>query len=59
MYTNIRTTTVYAPHISILNKNFVPKDKCAPAIQAMGMSACQARCLRCNKCSDNHCGNRC
>lgn len=47
------------PSITILNKNCIPKEKAVHAIQAMGMSACQARCLRCNKCSDNHCGNRC
>lgn len=45
--------------MSILNHNVIPKGKLKKVIvQAMGMAACQCKCLRCSHCSDNHCGNR-
>lgn len=45
--------------MSVLNHNVIPKGKLKKAIiQAMGMAACQCKCLRCTHCSDNHCGNR-
>lgn len=45
--------------MSILNHNVIPKGKIKKTIiQAMGMAACQCKCLRCTHCSDNHCGNR-
>lgn len=45
--------------LSILNHNIIPKGKLRKTIvQAMGMAACQCKCLRCTHCSDNHCGNR-
>lgn len=35
----------------ILNINRISEDLKKAAIKAMGMSACQARCLNCNKCA--------
>ncbi len=35
----------------ILNINRISEDLKKAAIKAMGMSACQARCLHCNKCA--------
>ena len=35
----------------ILNSNRITDEKKREAIKAMGMSACQARCLSCNCCS--------
>lgn len=39
----------------ILNSNRITDEKKREAIQAMGMSACQARCLSCGHCA-HHCG---
>lgn len=58
MYAQVRPAVQYIPVMPILNRNIVPKGKTKPAIQAMGMAACQCKCLRCTHCSDNHCGNR-
>lgn len=35
----------------ILNSNRITDEKKREAIKAMGMSACQARCLSCNCCA--------
>lgn len=40
---------------SILNANRIVSEKIKEAIKAMGLSACQARCLSCNKCA-HHAG---
>lgn len=37
--------------VSMLNANIVREEHTKEAIQAMGMSACQARCLSCRCCS--------
>ena len=34
------------------------EDKKKAEIKAMGMAACQTKCLRCGHCSANKCGNR-
>lgn len=39
----------------ILNSNRITENSQKEAIKAMGMSACQARCLSCSCCS-HHCG---
>ena len=39
----------------VLNKNRITDVNRREAIKAMGMSACQARCLSCSHCS-HHCG---
>lgn len=36
---------------AILNVNRISDEQKKAAIKAMGMSACQARCLNCNKCA--------
>lgn len=35
----------------ILNNNRITDEKSREAIKAMGMSACQAKCMTCNCCS--------
>ena len=55
----LQTNPIQSSVMSILNHNVIPKNKIKKAIiQAMGMAACQCKCLRCTHCSDNHCGNR-
>ena len=44
--------------ITILNFNKIAKDLQREAVKAMGMAACQARCLSCGHCSAQRCGNR-
>lgn len=41
--------------IPILNSNRITEDKRKEAILAMGLAACQARCLNCGHCA-HHCG---
>ena len=41
--------------IPILNSNRITEDKRKEAILAMGLAACQARCLNCGYCA-HHCG---
>lgn len=55
----IQANPIQLSVLSILNHNVIPKGKLKkPIVQAMGMAACQCKCLRCTHCSDNHCGNR-
>ena len=55
----LQTNPIQSSVMSTLNHNVIPKGKLKKAIiQAMGMAACQCKCLRCTHCSDNHCGNR-
>lgn len=42
----------------ILNLNKIANDLKKEAVKAMGMAACQARCLSCGHCSAQRCGNR-
>lgn len=56
--TSTTSTRTYSNYMPILNRNWVQEDKKKPAIQAMGLAACQAKCIRCTHCSNNHCGNR-
>lgn len=44
--------------LAILNFNKVANDLKKEAVKAMGMAACQARCLSCGHCSAQRCGNR-
>lgn len=47
-----------AVSLSILNQNKLDPEKIFEYIvQGMGMSACQARCLRCQGCSNAHAGS--
>lgn len=39
----------------LLNSNRITEDKRQEAIRAMGLAACQARCLSCGHCA-HHCG---
>ena len=41
-----------------LNFNKIANDLKREAVKAMGMAACQARCLSCGHCSAQRCGNR-
>ena len=54
MYTQVNNGGI----LPILNNNVIKEDKKKAAIQAMGMAACQAKCLRCGHCSANKCGRR-
>lgn len=58
MYTQVNNQVNHGTILSILNNNVIKEDKKKAAIQAMGMAACQVRCLRCGHCSANKCGNR-
>ena len=51
MDTMVNNAVVKNPLIPALNGNVITEDKVKEAIQAMGMSACQARCLSCSCCS--------
>lgn len=44
--------------LAILNFNKIANDLKKEAVKTMGMAACQARCLRCEHCSNMRCGNR-
>lgn len=44
--------------LAILNFNKIANALKREAIKAMGMAACQARCLSCGHCSAQRCGNR-
>ena len=44
--------------LAILNFNKIANDLKREAVKAMGMAACQARCLSCGHCSAQRCGNR-
>ena len=44
--------------LTILNFNTIANDLKREAVKAMGMAACQARCLSCGHCSAQRCGNR-
>lgn len=62
MYTqvnnSINCSIGYSRILPILNRNIIKEEKKKEAIQAMGLAACQAKCLRCSHCSANRCGNR-
>ena len=58
MYTHVKEQASYGNVLSILNNNVIKDGNKKAAIQAMGMAACQAKCLRCGHCSANKCGNR-
>ena len=53
MYTQVNNQVSYGGILPILNNNVIKEDKKKAAIQAMGMAACQAKCLRCGHCSAN------
>lgn len=55
MYTPTRNNSGSASVLSSLNRNRITDKKRKEAILAMGMSACQARCLSCGHCA-HHCG---
>lgn len=42
----------------ILNSNRITDEQKREAILAMGMAACQARCISCEHCSNMRVGNR-
>ena len=58
----MNTQTIALPAIdnilAILNFNKIANDLKREAVKAMGMAACQARCLSCGHCSAQRCGNR-
>lgn len=57
--TSLQANPIQSSVLSILNRNVIPKGEIKKIIvEAMGMAACQCKCLRCTHCSDNHCGNR-
>lgn len=58
MYTQVNYQIDYNQVLPILNSNIIKEDKRKAAIQAMGLAACQAKCLRCGHCSAERCGNR-
>lgn len=58
MYTQVNYQIDYNQVLPILNSNIIKEDKKKVAIQAMGLAACQAKCLRCGHCSAERCGNR-
>ena len=57
MYTQIRNQSSNSNKsaYSAFNRNRITERKQKDAILAMGMSACQARCLSCGHCA-HHCG---
>lgn len=58
MYAQVNYQIDYNQVLPILNSNIIKEDKKKAAIQAMGLAACQAKCLRCGHCSAERCGNR-
>ena len=44
--------------LAVLNFNKIANDLKSEAVKAMGMAACQARCLSCGHCSAQRCGKR-
>ena len=58
MYTQVNYQIDYNQVLPILNSNIIKEDKKKAAIQAMGLAACQAKCLRCGHCSAARCGKR-
>ena len=58
MYTQFRPQTSYGIVMPVLNYNVIREENKKAAIQAMGLAACQAKCLRCSHCSDCKCGKR-
>lgn len=44
--------------LAVLNFNKIANDLKREAVKAMGMAACQARCLSCGHCSAQRCGKR-
>lgn len=58
MYTQYCPQMGYVQVMPILNYNIIRDENKKAAIQAMGMAACQVKCLRCSHCSDCKCGNR-
>lgn len=44
--------------IDVLNLNKIAEDVKDKAVALMGLAACQIHCLKCQYCSDGHCGNR-
>ena len=48
----------YGQVMPVLNYNVVREENKKAAILAMGMAACQVKCLRCSHCSACKCGNR-
>lgn len=58
MYSQVYAPVANTAVLTILNLNVIAEDVKNAIIEKMGMSACQIRCLRCNHCSANKCGNR-
>lgn len=58
MFTQYRPQMGYDQVMPILNNNVIREENKKAAVQAMGMAACQVKCLRCSHCSDCKCGNR-
>ena len=58
MYTQINNSVTYGNILPILNNNIIKEEKKKAAILAMGLAACQAKCIRCGHCSAQKCGNR-
>lgn len=52
---SIRNTSPVVDVMPVLNSNHIAEGKRKEAILAMGLSACQARCLSCGHCA-HHCG---
>lgn len=58
MNTQTITLPVKDNILAILNFNKIANDLKKEAVKAMGMAACQARCLSCGHCSAQRCGSR-
>lgn len=56
MFTQITPNNPVIGIMPILNGNRISDEKRREAIKAMGMSACQGRCLSCNCCA--HCSGK-
>lgn len=52
---SIRNTNPNLGVMPVLNGNRITEEKRKEAILAMGLAACQARCLSCGHCA-HHCG---
>lgn len=58
MNTQTITLPVKDNILAILNFNKIANDLKKEAVKAMGMAACQARCIICEHCSAQRCGSR-
>lgn len=52
---SINLTNTIIGVVSVLNSNYIAEDKRKEAVLAMGLAACQARCLSCGHCA-HFCG---